>query len=403
MDPSPQRKGVLEPSQPFFSGEIASEAPVGVTLGTFGEGDSSVKPNPFGTPNQPMLQGGPSPMGQIVQPSKKPFRWMQFFLGLTLPIVIVIIVSILAGQVNQNSWENAYFDEMHVLSPDSNGHYSKSIEMKEGHLMEYCSISKPSNSGGDFSDGGLYCTVDHQQADYLLEVFQEKEYIPTIEPTQLTIDEANGTLSLSFNGTFEEQPGVYGSIYTDSGNFVSNFNSQTTFVSNEQNGSFNHSFPPQSESLDVYLMLNFYEHSEYLQIDYRNSRNYQESGDQTAILQQEGHYIFTGETGWRDGDLIGEYTLRNSTLWFVPNGSMTNDYFFEIQIYDERTDDANYFWREAVNGSFCCMPLVYLGAIIMAFVRGNKGLGWGLVSSGAVAVFLIGAVIALLLATFSGF
>lgn len=396
MDPSPDRTGGLEPSQSFFSGEIASEAPVAVTLGAFGEGGGSVKPNPFGTPNQPMLQGGPSPMGQIVQPSKKPFRWMQFFLGLTLPIVIVIGVSILAGQINQNSWENAYFDERHALSPDSNGHYSKSIEMEDGHLMEQCSISKPSEPEGGFSDVGFYCTVDHEQADYLLEVFQEKEYIPTIEPTQLTIDEANGTLSLSFNGSFEERPGIYGTIYTDSGSFVSNFNSQTTFVSNEQNGSFNHSFPPQSESVDVYLRLYFDEHSEYVQI------NTWDRGDQVEDLQQEGHYIFTGETGWRDGELIGEYTLRNSTLWFVPNGSYTNDYFFEIQIYDERTDDANYFWREAVNGSFCCMPVVYLGAIIMAFVRGNKGLGWGLVSSGAATVFLIGALFVFLIAAYSG-
>jgi len=384
------------PSAPpsVFPGQIATEPPPSVSLGMLSGQPMGAKPNPFDQATHPMLQGEATSAGLGGIGAANPFRWKQFWLGLILPILIVASVTMLAASVENNRWDTMYHEETLSLSPDENGHFAQPFEIQEGHAMEYCWFDMAAPGG----QPELYCLVDGWGSANSISIMQEIEYVPTIHSIQFNLEEGNGTFSLSFNGSFGVSPYLYGSIYSESGNILTSLESNDLVRGNTSY--LNATFAPQNESTTVYLIIDFGGISERLEI-YNCGDSYSQ-GQTECPNEQENHALIVSSYEWRTGEKIGEYSPDNATVWFVPNGTFNETFRLSLETYDEASERQITFMEEAISASFCCMPLIYVGAIITAFVRGNKGLGWGLISSGAVSAFLMVALIAFVIAAFTG-
>lgn len=391
MDEASKPGSTPSPPPSVFFGQIASEPPPSISLRGLSGQPTDPKPNPFDQATHPMLQGEATPVGLGPNGAVNPFRWKQFFLGMALPILIVASVTALAASVENNRWDNIYHEERLSLSPDENGHYAGPFEIQEGHAMEHCYIT----TGYSEEQTQIYCDVDYWQNSNNFAIMQEIEYIPTIHSVQLNIEEENGTFSLSFNGSFNSNPYVYGNIYSASGSNLASLGSNDLVRGNTSY--LNASFTPQNEPITVYLTADFRGLFENLEVySCNNVYSY-------CPNEQENHSLEVSTYVWHPGEKIGEYSPDNGTLWFVPNGTFDPPILLYLETYDEASERQNTFVEEALSASFCCMPLIYIGAIIVAFVRGNKGLGWGLISSSAVSVLLTVALIAYAIASLTSF
>jgi len=374
---------------PTFSGQTAFEAPGSISLGSFGDQSQTGKPNPFGQETHPMLQGNAAALGQSITPDLEPFRWSQFFLGLLLPIAIVVSFGMVSGSMENDRWENMYDAQNFVVSPDENGHYSQAYTVPDGYSLESCWVDSPYAQ----DEREIYCEMDYEESEDRLEIWQEQEFVPTAHNIQFDLDGPNGTFSVSFEGANTSQvANMFGEIYEDNDRRLSTISSNDYTRGNTSY--VNQSFTPQNESVYVYLSIQFRNPQESIFISHCNACE--------GVEHQENHSLTVFSTAWREGAVIGEYTPGNSTVWFVPNGTYESPVEFYIESYNEKADEDGQLVGEVIEASFCLMPLIYIGAIITAFVRGNKGLGWGLISSGLTSLFLLGALIVFLIAAFSG-
>lgn len=105
-------------------------------------------------------------------------------------------------------------------------------------------------------------------------------------------------------------------------------------------------------------------------------------------------------------EVIGEYTESNQTVWFKINEShMPSTYDFNIYYFDEVANEA--YWDEQYSSVsmletlfFCGGPLLFIVSTIGAFVKGNKGLGIGLLCSIPMSFVMLPLLFVLLLLMF---
>ena len=105
-------------------------------------------------------------------------------------------------------------------------------------------------------------------------------------------------------------------------------------------------------------------------------------------------------------EVIGEYTEGNQTVWFKINESnMLSTYDFDIYYFDEFASEA--YWDEQYSSAstletlfFCGGPLLFIVSTIGAFVKGNKGLGIGLLCSIPMSFVMLPLLFVLLLLMF---
>ena len=390
MDGEPNSEGTPSPPPSVFSGQTASGPPPSIPLRGLSDQPMEAKSNPFDQATHPMLQGEAAPVGLGPNGAVNPFRWKQFWLGLILPVLIVGSMFVVATLVEDNRWDNMYHEETLSLSPDENGHFAEPFDIQEGHAMEWCRF----NTIFSEEQSQIYCDVEYRQNTNSISIMQEIEFIPTIHSIQLNLEQENGTFSLSFNGSFRPNPYVYGGILSESGDFLASL--ETNDLVRGNTSYLNATFAPQNESVSIYIYIEFGGINERLEVfscDIYST---------DCPNEQDNHSVIMSSSSWRSGEKIGEYSPDNGTVWFVPNGTFNQTFLLSLETYDEASEMQNSFLSEAVNASFCCMPLVYMGAIIMAFVRGNKGLGWGLISSSVVSVFLVVALIAYVISSYIG-
>tara|TARA_B110000914_G_scaffold64296_1_gene56113 strand:+ start:175 stop:1080 length:906 start_codon:yes stop_codon:yes gene_type:complete len=99
---------------------------------------------------------------------------------------------------------------------------------------------------------------------------------------------------------------------------------------------------------------------------------------------------------------VGEYTGLNHTIWFTIDSHNTSEMDFEFEFYDRALqDELDYEYMDSggdmTDTFFCLMPLVGIVAIVISFVKGNKSLGYGLITAASIPFVLGGFFLILLL------
>ena len=111
--------------------------------------------------------------------------------------------------------------------------------------------------------------------------------------------------------------------------------------------------------------------------------------------RSENRNIFeTNNDDWGNEVVVGEYSSKNYTIWFSTDSHNISEMDFEFEFYDrelqEESAGANPDGGGFMDDAFCLLPLVGIVAIIISFARGNKSLGYGLITSASI-LFVLGA------------
>ena len=96
---------------------------------------------------------------------------------------------------------------------------------------------------------------------------------------------------------------------------------------------------------------------------------------------------------------IGSYSPSNQTVWFSLSNISVDSLTVEIEYVDE---DIYNDTGGLSDGVFCLLPLAFVVGTIVAFVRGNRSFGYGMLTSLALMVILPFLFIFLLILAFSG-
>ena len=377
--------------------ESIPEAPAPVFLGqTFGEVQkpvfqSTLQPHPEGA-NSPIYVKNEPQWGEATSPPPS-FRWGQFFIGLFAPIAVSLLFVFVGDLVSSGQYDDLYGYEVASVSPDENGHYSAQISVRPGHEVNYCSI---------------YADEWHLQQDVFcqrnwddtLEVRQYLEPITQIQPLAFVMDEENGTFSVSYNGTSNNADDVSARLITSNGNLYHRIYSADHETDNTSSTSYlNSTFTPTNQTLYVSYDAAFFSYNEILQVHSCGEAVYHYCN---ASETETGYGMSVSWFGEQEHVQIGELTSSNETLWFIPTGEELTSYSVEIETYDHELDESISNQDEIVEGVFCLMPLVYIGAIIVSFVKGKNALGWGLLSSSIFSILLFVGFIILLIMSYGG-
>jgi hypothetical protein len=158
----------------------------------------------------------------------------------------------------------------------------------------------------------------------------------------------------------------------------------------------------QSESMNFYFPISS-DNSHYVDV-YFWFQPYDAMGwENNGKVMEETYY-----RGDYNEEIIGEYTESNQTVWFKINESHSpSSYEVAIEYYDDAASEA--YWDEQDSDGdmfetlfFCGGPIMFIVATITAFVKGNKGLGIGLLCSIPLS-FIMGPVLFVLLLLMFGF
>ena len=101
----------------------------------------------------------------------------------------------------------------------------------------------------------------------------------------------------------------------------------------------------------------------------------------------------------RESRVVGEYTQINRTIWFSTDSNSIDEIEFEFEFIDRALEDElnDSGGGDMVDTFFCLMPLAGIVAVVISFARGNKSLGYGLLTAASIPILLGGLMLALLL------
>lgn len=128
-----------------------------------------------------------------------------------------------------------------------------------------------------------------------------------------------------------------------------------------------------------------------------------------SIDTYEGHDYYCGHPGFEiiedrnDGSgqtVVGEYNEQNQTIWFTTDSHSIDEIIFEFEFKDRELEmelNESGGGGDMVDTFFCLMPLAGVVAIVISFARGNKSLGYGLITSVSIPIVLGGLMLMLLL------
>lgn len=383
MDDGQKSESTPEPPAPVFLGQAFGEAQKPVF--------QSTSQPPLGGANTPVYVKNDPQWGESNLPPPS-FRWGQFFIGFFAPIAVVILFGFIAELASSSHYDDVHGYEEAFISPDENGHYSTQISVRPGHEVDYCSIYADESSAEE-----VFCEVNW---DDTLEVFQYLEPTTQIQPLAFAMDEENGTISVSYNGTLSNANDISGRLLTSNGNLYQRISAANHETNNTSSTSYlNSTFTPTNQTLYIYFDAVFFSSNEILEVHSCGGLVYYQCN---ASQTETGYGMSVSWFGEQEYMQIGELTPSNETLWFIPNGEALTSYAVNIQTFDFEKDRSAVNQDEIIEGIFCMMPLVYVGAIIFSFVKGKSALGWGLLSSSLASILLFVGFIALLILSFGG-
>jgi len=129
-----------EPDSPIISVETPSLTGTPTTL-MGSEGSAAV---PDGTGNYDFITG---PDGQTYAVMKEPFVWKKFFIGLGIPLFLMVVPIILAMIAEgMDPWDDAYEWEQVDLELVNGTEYASSYTLDSDHNIEWCNVREDSDN-----------------------------------------------------------------------------------------------------------------------------------------------------------------------------------------------------------------------------------------------------------------
>ena len=148
-----------------------------------------------------------------------------------------------------------------------------------------------------------------------------------------------------------------------------------------------------SYSLEISPMPN--EQVEYAWSEFEHEGNFYSINFWTTYGSTTSTIYQTSQSGdWRE-EAIGTFYQANQTMVFDLNNASAEFLMIELEFINTEIADENQ--NQPLEMGFCLLPIGWLVATIAAFVKGKRSLGWGLLTSAFVGVFLLPLLFFLLL------
>ena len=159
------------------------------------------------------------------------------------------------------------------------------------------------------------------------------------------------------------------------------------------NGTFTHTFAEEVTDNGRFEVNWCYSMGAYEGYQYECSHSYSDADKKIYEIK---------ENEWNGEVVVGEYTQNNHTIWFTIDSHNTSEMDFEFEFYDRALqDELDYEYMDGggdmVDTFFCLMPLLGIVAIVISFARGNKSLGYGLITAASIPLVLGGLFLMLLM------
>lgn len=172
---------------------------------------------------------------------------------------------------------------------------------------------------------------------------------------------------------------------------------ETVELVGQDGTTFQHQLTPTSDEFFQYMWTEFehegewYSVSSYVEL-YAYDEDYdQNSGGDIPVYQVARETYNEVE--------IGSYFVSNQTLWFSLSNISVDSLTVEIEYVNEEIYNDT---TGLSDGVFCFLPLAFVVGTIVAFVRGNRAFGFGMLTSLGLMVILPFLFVFLLILAFSG-
>ena len=172
---------------------------------------------------------------------------------------------------------------------------------------------------------------------------------------------------------------------------------ETVELEAQDGTTFQHQLTPTSDEFFQYMWTEFEHEGEwysvtcYVELYSYDEGSDQASGDDLPVYQSDRETYNEVE--------IGSYFVSNQTLWFSLSNISADSLTVEIEYVDE---DIYNDTTGLSDGVFCFLPLAFVVGTIVAFVRGNRAFGFGMLTSLSLMVILPFLFVFLLILAFSG-
>ena len=148
-----------------------------------------------------------------------------------------------------------------------------------------------------------------------------------------------------------------------------------------------------SYSLEISPMPN--EQVEYAWSEFEHEGNFYSINFWTTYGSTTSTIYQTSQSETGEIEAIGTFYQANQTMVFDLNNASAEFLMIELEFINTEIADENQ--NEPLEMGFCLLPIGWLVATIAAFVKGKRSLGWGLLTSAFVGVFLLPLLFFLLL------
>ena len=158
---------------------------------------------------------------------------------------------------------------------------------------------------------------------------------------------------------------------------------QEMITMSSENGTFTHTFDGEVTENGRFVVNRCYSMGTYEGYDYYCNYLHSSGDEMLEIVERKNGGSEVA---------VGEYTQHNHTIWISTDSHNSNELKFMFEIYDRELEmeleESGGGGGDMVDTFFCLMPLVGVVAIVISFARGNKSLGYGLITVISIPIIL---------------
>ena len=296
------------------------------------------------------------PNGQMIAIQKEPFVWKKFFIGLGVPLFLMIIPLILSLYADSMSnWDDDYEYDTIEVDLINGTTYTAAYTLDPSMVIEWCDVSSYNDSVG--------YNCHHSNDDSEMHIHQ-------YTPTETSLQRENGTTAYSANYTIEEGQSVDycrlqlwdsdGWYYCEQGD-------------------------PDNAAGFTIMKETWTDENYYLQV---SVGHWNSSSGQIHFDDGEDHGTDMVINIYLDKE-IGQWTSETGIFTIDSGGELADGFRITIETMDQEQYDEMEDNRESIDALLaistlvCCLaPIVAIGMVIYGFAAtGGKPVGIGAVVS----------------------